>query len=116
MTRNLTTGRDGTDASLLAEAEQLFFDSVQALSAIVQDLKINCDVPNAEVRKCLSDVRSFARIAFEERKRVKDELQRGQGPERPSALDLDAARIEVGRRMARLRAATRATDVSTKPE
>ncbi|MBT0957069.1 hypothetical protein IV417_06710 [Alphaproteobacteria bacterium KMM 3653] len=107
---------------LLAEAEQLFTESVQALTEMIAEIKSSRAVPAREVTKRLAEVRGFAKLALEERKRVQDlqndrlRAKDGNGTAAGTALDLATARDEVCRRLARLRAAAGSTEFPVEPE
>ncbi|MBZ4024029.1 hypothetical protein CKO11_16390 [Rhodobacter sp. TJ_12] len=107
----MTTGfTGGTDppADLLAETEELYRAVAAELAAAMQRLRrVKTQEGKTQEAKTAAqaakDLRTAFQMVMEERVRV-EKLRRQVAADVPaSALDLDAARTEIGRRLACLR-------------
>lgn len=82
------------------------------LDAIVAELEARGEGAEGRAKVTAADVRKAIQTVFEERHRIeKLDAKSGDGGA-GGGLDLDAARAEVGRRLARLRQRNRSGDVS----
>ncbi|WP_375262534.1 hypothetical protein [Palleronia sp.] len=96
---------------VLELAEEQFTELLIALGDMKGRVRKGEPVPDTEVKQRVSAVQRAMDHVFSERKRL-DEVQRKRaGIVHEFAIDFDAARDEIGRRLARLRAASSAGDV-----
>jgi hypothetical protein len=104
---------EGPPRDLVAATEQLFHSSARALADALRRLEAGDTDRAAELPVALAQVRKALTLALSERQalaKLGHDAGAGQPPGLSDApLDLAAARDEIGRRMARLRAA-RETD------
>ncbi len=100
---------DGGDAGmrqLIAEADAQFHRAIRELNAAIARLEQGAE-PGRDIVEAVRGLGKALTVAFEERARV-ERLRRqdgGGGGDAGPAFDFDAARDEIGRRLARLRAA-----------
>ena len=88
----------------LAVAENDFAQALGQMNTAIRALKTTSDVvarQNADQARNLGDV---SQALFQERAQVDDDDQSNSDGKGGYALDFDSARLEIGRRMARLRA------------
>jgi len=90
---------------LLAEAEELFRTSAELLSARLRALREGRLEGLKETAQATRDLRAALQLALEERTRLEKLRRQDGGGDGAGALDLDAARTEIGRRLACLRGA-----------
>ena len=95
---------DPADACL-AVAEELFMDAGLALAQLTKKIKRHELEPARSAKAALSEVLAAYQLAMKERNRVADERRKSSGIDGSYAIDFDAARDEIRRRMACLRAA-----------
>jgi precorrin-6x reductase len=81
------------------------------LDATLKALETRADA-TAEIKAQATDLRKAIQTVFEERHRLDRILEKNAGEHGGTGYDLDAARSEIGRRLARLRAAQAADGVS----
>ena len=89
---------------LLAEAEELFRTSAELLAARLRALREGRVEGLKETAQATRDLRAALQLALEERTRL-EKLRRQDDGGGAGALDLAAARDEIGRRLACLRGA-----------
>ena len=89
---------------LLAEAEELFRTSAELLAARLRALREGRVEGLKETAQATRDLRAALQLALEERTRL-EKLRRQDDGGGAGALDLAAARDEIGRRRACLRGA-----------
>lgn len=87
------------------EVRELFDDIAAALAEALRRLKAGEFGEAREIAKQISDVRAAYKLALEERTRVAKLRKDEAGIVYDYALDFDAARDEICRRLARLRGA-----------
>lgn len=116
MTSNEPLDDEGSPAKLLAEAEAHYEDALEAVRALKRRLSEGAEPSAAEISRIATDYRRATQTLFDERKRLDDQRKREAGVVHDYALDLDAARDEVGRELDRLRAAFGSGGVSGGPE
>lgn len=112
MTSDIPSGHEGHPADLLAEAEAHYEDALEAVRALKARLAEGAEPPSAEISRIAQDYRRATQTLFDERKRLDDQRKREAGVVHDYALDLDAARAEIGRKLDRLRAARGSAGVS----
>lgn len=115
MTSDIPSDHEGSPADLLAEAEAHYEDALEAVRALKARLAEGAEPPAAEISRIAQDYRRATQTLFDERKRLDDQRKREAGVVHDYALDLDAARVEIGRKLDRLRAARGAAGVSGEP-
>lgn len=112
MTINAPLGDDGSSEDILLIAEKHFDRMLRRAEEIISTL----DEENTEASKaaagCVRDLSKAMQTAFGERATLEKLRKHNAGIVHDYALDFDAARDEVGRRMARLRDAQDSADVS----
>lgn len=98
-------GEDGDAKEVLLGVEEHFYEAAEDFKAVVRRLRAGEIVAPAGARDTVSEYRKLATLLFRERQSLEDERRRRQGIHGEYGLDLDAARDEIRRRMACLRAA-----------
>lgn len=88
---------------MICEAEGLLHDFAAEVSLATSKIKQGEFDDLKDTTKVLRDLRSALQAAFEERARVAKLNKDDAGVAYDYALDLDAARDEISRRLARLR-------------
>jgi tryptophanyl-tRNA synthetase len=89
----------------LSEAQQQFQRASSALNKLVGELDDGELGHVGEAKKILEDLKQALRIATQERERLESERKKRDGIVHDYAIDFDAARSEIGRRLACLRTA-----------
>ncbi|KMW56574.1 Gene Transfer Agent (GTA) [Candidatus Rhodobacter oscarellae] len=89
----------------LAVAEQLFEEAGVILGRLLSKARQDDDEAIGRARTALKELAEGWKMAVTERNRVADERKKTAGIEGSYAVDYAAARSEIGRRLARLRAA-----------
>jgi hypothetical protein len=105
-------GDEGAAGEVLAVAERHFERSLLALDALVSEVEQRATVGGPEIKRAAQDLRAAMQALFDERKRLETVRNREAGLVHGFAFDLDAARLEVGSLLDRLRAARGAGGVS----
>ncbi|MCF8511491.1 MAG: hypothetical protein K9G43_08610 [Rhodobacteraceae bacterium] len=102
MTITFSTG-DKPPVDLLAITEVWLRDAAETLAATVEDIKGGNHARHKEALECIKGLKQAVSTAIEEGNRVERLRKQIAGAAQSGALDLDAARDEIGRRLARLR-------------
>lgn len=102
--------------AVLREAEAHYRAALEDLRAMKLYLRDRSDLPESEMRRVLQGYGRATQTLFDERKKVEEQYKRERGIAGDFAFDFDAVRREIGGRLARLRAARRAGDVSGRAE
>ncbi|MGC9417797.1 MAG: hypothetical protein ACP5EN_02385 [Rhodovulum sp.] len=92
---------------MLEDAEDHYRRTIRALNDIIEEVEAGNTERARALRGALTDLGKAVQTAFDERLRVDKLLRQETGGTRDHALDLGAARIEVGRRLDRMRSARR---------
>lgn len=88
--------------SLISETEELFQDAAEEVAAVIRKLKAGeLDAKGAALS--VRDARSLLQVVLEERAKIARFDKKEAGVAYDYALDFDAARAEIGRRLACLR-------------
>ncbi|MCC5993413.1 MAG: hypothetical protein JJT99_12925 [Rhodobacteraceae bacterium] len=115
MRNDMIPGRGPTPENMVSYSEQLLNHSIARLTRILETYD---DMPAALASKELADefrsLRKALEIAYHERAQI--QKLRGGGAADAGSLDLDAARTEITRRLACLRAARDTRGVSGRAE
>jgi hypothetical protein len=98
------TGGNGTDAEVLAVVEGLFREAALELYRTITAVRAGEFSEVKSAQTAIRDLRATALQVLEERGKV-DKLRKQMASDAGAggALDLDGARTEIGRRLARLR-------------
>lgn len=88
--------------SLISEAEELYHDIAGEVFAALRRLKAG-DWDTKGATQAVRELRAFLQLVLEERTKVAKLSKQDAGAAGGRALDFDAARVEIGRRLARLR-------------
>lgn len=97
------SAEDASSGTLIRETMEHFDDAARALHAAIREIKAGRYDKAREAATSVRDLRQAFQLAMEERTRVERLGRQGGGAERDPALDLAAARDEIGRRLACLR-------------
>lgn len=96
---------EGSSDQVLSEAQKQFHRATRALDKLVDQLD-DGELGNAsEAQKLVRDLKNALAAAISERERLEKQQRDAAGIVHDYAIDFDAARHEVGRRLACLRAA-----------
>ena len=117
---NASISEDGStpeDASespeqALAQAERHFHQAISLFQQMTQRVESGETVPQIEAQRASRALHAAAQTLFTLRQRMENERKKQTGIVNSYALDLDAARRDVERRLARLRDARDAGEVS----
>lgn len=96
----------------LQVAETLFEEAGIILGRWIKEAKRDDFTSAAPIKAALQELSTAWQMASKERNRVADERRKTSGVVGSYAVDYAAARDEIGRRLARLRAATDDGDLS----
>jgi hypothetical protein len=88
---------------LLAETEGLYREAAEELVRVVRGLRAGASPDAKGASQAVKDLRAALQMVMEERTRVEKLRRQVAGAVGAGTLDLDAARDEIGRRLARLR-------------
>lgn len=105
MTEMKSIGSDGSPADILTVTEQHLARSVDDLNRVINQIKAGDTSHAKEVSGIVTLLGKALQSALDERVRVEKLRRQDAGIVTDYALDFDAARDEVGRRLACLRAA-----------
>ncbi len=95
----------GTAEDMLSEAQENFQRASRALSTLVRGLEDGDTALSGDAVKVLGNLRQALNTALAERERIESREKRDAGVVNDYAIDFDAARLEIGRRLACLRTA-----------
>lgn len=96
---------DRPPVDLVAEAEGLYRDSAEELVLAVHRIKAGDYDRVKDAAQAIRDLKTAFFLAIDERNKVEKLRKQIAGAVGTGELDLDAARSEIGRRLALLRAA-----------
>jgi hypothetical protein len=100
----------------LQEAEQHYADALNDLLALRQAFREAEAVPEAEMKRVIGSFARATQTLFDERKKVEELGKKERGASRDHAIDFDALRGEIGRRLDRLRAVSGPVGVPGQPD
>lgn len=103
---------DGASGDVLSEAQQTYIRASRALNKLVDELDDGDIGRGDESVKLLDQFKRALNNALAEKERLENDRRKAAGIVNEYAIDFDAARSEIGRRLACLRAAGGAGDVS----
>lgn len=97
--------QDGQAAAFLADAEAEYREALEEFRAMRREIGSGQRLPETELRKAASGLRAAIQTVLAERKRIEELRRKELGIVHGYAIDFDAARREIVRRLDRLRAA-----------
>ncbi|MCP5039094.1 MAG: hypothetical protein GY945_15985 [Rhodobacteraceae bacterium] len=103
MTNETPKGEGLSPEEALTIAENHFGRALQLFEEHLQDLDTAGGVRGSEVAKTALEARKAMQVLFEERYKIEQFRKKASGVVHDFALDLDAARDEIGRRLSCLR-------------
>ncbi|MCK4713340.1 MAG: hypothetical protein KAT26_10715 [Marinosulfonomonas sp.] len=112
MTMITPVGDNGKPEDILLIAEKHFGRMLRQAEEVIAKFEIENATAPKEAVIVIRDLSKALQTAFDERAKVEKLRKNRTGVVHDYALDFDAARDEIGRRMARLRAARSAGGVS----
>lgn len=112
MTVTVPQGGDPAAQELLAAAERHFERTIAAVDDIINEVRAGQTARAKELRGALGEMGKALQTAFDERAKVEKRIKSETGGAGGYALDFDAARVEIGRRLACLRDARGAEGLS----
>ncbi|MEI4469826.1 hypothetical protein [Frigidibacter sp. MR17.24] len=89
--------------TLLTETIEMYEDAARDLAAVLRAIKQGDHEKARAAQGAVRDLKAAFQLALEERNRVEKLGRDAAGHVRDHALDFDAARAEIGRRLALLR-------------
>ena len=104
MTEMQSIEQDGSPQRILSVTEEHLQRSVDDLNGVIKAIKAGDISRSKEVTAIISLLGKALQSALDERTRVEKLRKQEAGVVNDYALDFDAARDEIGRRLARLRA------------
>jgi hypothetical protein len=96
-------GGDRPQVDLAAATEELYHETAQELARVIQMIRDGQFDQARAAAAAMKDLKSLYLMAIEERNRVEKLRKDLAGSVGTGTLDFDAARAEIGRRLARLR-------------
>jgi hypothetical protein len=102
MTLTLSNG-DEPPVDVLATTEEWLREAAEALILTIQSIKAGRFGQIKDVQDCVKGLKLAAHLALDERNRFEKLRKTVAGAVGPGEFDLDAARVEIGSRLARLR-------------
>ena len=106
MTINFSSG-DEPPVDMLATTEIWLREAAEALAGTVHSIKSGEFGKVKDAVECIKGLKAAVHLAIEEGNRVEKLRKQVAGSVGTGSLDMDAARDEIGRRLARLRDAGR---------
>lgn len=97
------TGGDAPSVDLLEETEVLYREIAGELALAMRGVRQGEWKDAKAAAQAVKDLRTAFQMVMDERSRVEKLRRQVAGVVRDNALDFDAARAEIGRRLARLR-------------
>ncbi|MEM1128931.1 MAG: hypothetical protein AAGH83_00260 [Pseudomonadota bacterium] len=90
---------------MMSEAQAHFRRAARALNELIDELEAQNPENASDAVRIVRDLKNALGPALSERERLETELRKDAGIVNGYAIDFDAARFEIGRRLACLRAA-----------
>ncbi len=95
------TGEEPAAQRMIAQAQELFVEAATELAELIR--RIRAQEWDGKGAAGIKDVRAALQLVLEERNRIEKLRKEQAGVVHDIALDFDAARAEIGGRLARLR-------------
>jgi len=105
MTEELQQQEQDQAAGCLSAARDQLEDAIEVFRRVKNEVKAGADKPPPESEKIIREFGSAVRTLFREKQNIEAEVRKYGGVAGSGALDLEAARDEIRRRMACLRRA-----------
>jgi hypothetical protein len=105
-------GDTGAAPSLLAEAREHYDIMLHAVQGKIRELKRGEAPDGKDCRRAINEYSAAVALLLRELHKVEDHDARDSSGHGAGRFDFDSLRAEVGRRLARLRAAERSGDFS----
>lgn len=105
MTITFSVG-ESAPAEMLALTEEWLGEAARSIALAVQELRAGRAEGGKDVLQAVRDLKAAIQLLNEERNRIEKHAKQIAGAAGAGPLDLDAARDEIGRRLACLRAAS----------
>ncbi|MGR3344598.1 MAG: hypothetical protein ACU0DI_15505 [Paracoccaceae bacterium] len=105
-------GDDGVADRILTAAREHFYETAKEIDKYRKRLQADDKVPASELKKLRGELKVVAHLYYAEASRLADESRKKAGVVHQHAIDFDAARQEIRRRMACLRSAHRSGELS----
>lgn len=102
MTMNFSAS-DGTPEALLQATEDMYRQIAEELVRVIEKVRVGETGEAKAAIQAVKDLRSVFQTVMDERTRVDKLRKQVAGAVGDHALDFDAARVEIGRRLACLR-------------
>lgn len=102
MTITFSQGDGGQELDLLSFTVEQYTEAAQALATALREVRQGRPEDAKAAAAAVRDMKAAFQLAMEERTRVEKLRKDAAGIVHGYAIDLDAARAEVGRRLARL--------------
>lgn len=102
MTITFSAG-DKPPMDMLAVTEEWLREAAEKLAATVQEIRAGAFGQVKDSADCIKTLKAAVHLAIEEGNRLEKLRKQAAGAQGTGELDLDAARDEIGRRLARLR-------------
>jgi hypothetical protein len=96
---------EAAPADLVAETEEIYRDAAAELAVALREIRQGKTSEVKTAVQAVKDLRAALQMVMDERTRVEKLRKHIAGGVRDNSLDFDAARDEIGRRLARLREA-----------
>lgn len=116
MTKNTPNGEGVSAVRVLEIANNHFNRALDELDKIILKMDVAEKAGAQNLAKAIQDMRKATQVLFEERAKVEQLRKKSTGVAYDYAIDLGAARDEVGRRLALLRQAGNSSPISDGPE
>ena len=101
----ITPRKEETSAALVSEADKQFQEAAELLALVMQDIRAGKIEDVKLAAEAMRELRKTFQVAMDERMRIEKLGKQDAGIVNDYALDFDAARTEISRRLARLREA-----------
>lgn len=101
-----TTSSAATEESsteLLEEVKAHYGRAIQALNQLIDRIEEGQLGSERETARTITEARRAMQTIFDERKKIEDQLRRDAGVVHGHAIDFDSARVEIRRRLDRIR-------------
>lgn len=105
MTIQIPVDADGSSEALLSEAMVLYRTAAEVFALVIEEAKAGEAKAARDAQAYAKEFRAALQTALQERQKVETLRKQDAGIAYDYALDFGAARDEIGRRLARLRAA-----------
>lgn len=101
--------------AVLEDAEEHYRRTIRILNDLIEEVELGKTERARALRGAIGDLGKAVQTAFDERLRVAKLLRQETGGGRDYVIDLDAARLEVGVRLDRMRVSRRTDGLLGEP-